>query len=156
MNALKSEKSELERRADRLGRWLFWFIFVIVAGLVAEYVPDLLGANGVVASAVRKIGEFLVIAGVTGELVIHSLQTRVETRIREINGAIGRKADRRIAKLKALAEQERLQRVQMERRIERRAINRNLTDEEIKALQETLKPFAGQRVSIPGSCWSVD
>lgn len=151
MNALKSEKHELEKRGDRLGQWLFGSILVIVVGLIGEYVPDLLGATGPASSVVRKTGEFLVIAGVAGELVIHWLQTRIETRIREVNGRIGRKAERRIAKLKRLAEQDRLARVKLETKLlefERRSADRDFSREERRQIIDAVRKFAGQRITV--------
>jgi hypothetical protein len=73
MNALKNEIGELEKQADRLEHWLFGSILVVV-GLIAEYV----GSTASIANAVRKIGEFLVIVGVVGELVIHSRASRMK------------------------------------------------------------------------------
>jgi hypothetical protein len=144
MNALKSEKHEVEKRAARLGHWMFASILVIVVGLIVEYIPDLLNETSTAAAAVRRIGEFLVIAGVASELVIHWLQTRVETRVREINDRISRKAERRIAKLHVQAEHERTERV----RLERQMADRVLSDEQSAELAEELAKFAGQKISI--------
>jgi len=50
----------------------------------------------------------------------------------------------RAVKAEQAAAEANLARAQMERRLVRLAINRRLTDEEIEALEERLKPFAGQ------------
>jgi hypothetical protein len=144
MNALKNEIGELEKQADRLEHWLFGSILVVVVGLIAEYVPDLLGSTARIANAVRKIGEFLVIVGVVGELVIHSRASRYETRIRKLNDEIFTDSERRIAELNARAEQDRLARVQLERRYAARRISGPMYE----ALCKVLPRYSGKRVDI--------
>lgn len=82
--------SALESRYDLLGWWLAFSTLVVVIGLVLEYWHDL--KKLVRAPWKRKlkllggfIGGVLITAGVTGELLIQSKLSGVETDLRNAN-----------------------------------------------------------------------
>lgn len=159
-------RKELERWSDRLSDWDQFFTAVLVAGLVIEYLPEVTYflhlISGSVAAMVRphaeqlrEFGGLLVIIGVVGEFGVGRRGSRVETDLREeynsaISAANGRIAEtlERAARAERAAKEADLARVKMEGRLVRRTVSRHLTDEEIEALQEKLKPLSGQRFAI--------
>jgi len=86
LTALESGISNLERLLDTLTVWLFISTLLVVIGLVVEYghdVKELFTArpyNRKLAQTV--IGGILITVGVTGELVIQFMASRVETDLR--------------------------------------------------------------------------
>jgi hypothetical protein len=92
----------------------------------------------------EAVGGALVVIGVFAEVAI-GLFIAYESKRAELkaNEEISQANDRAAQAEQAAAEAN-LARVQMEGRLVRLTINRHLTDEEIEALQERLKPFAGQ------------
>jgi hypothetical protein len=131
-NALKQEKSRLEKEIDRLGTAMLISILVVVLGLIVEYLLEFIpGINPNLIAITHRIGGGLVTLGVIGELVVEFMHGKRETRVREIN-------DSTIAELNALAEHERLARVKL---VEQLVKPHVLTEEARNEMIEILKAY---------------
>lgn len=94
------------------------------------------------------IGFSILVVAETFRYVYGRREKRLSEDAIEQEREVSRDNERRIADLNERAERDRLERVRMERRLVRRTISRNLSDDEVKALQRRLRVFAGQPFAI--------
>jgi len=122
------------------GRELSWAI-VNRTWPSQEAVGGALVVIGVFAEV--AIGLFIAYESKRAELKANEEISQANDRAAQANRVAAESLER-AAKAEQAAAEANLARVQMEGRLVRLTINRHLTDEEIEALQERLKPFAGQ------------
>ena len=148
----KNDRRALGQRLKRRQFWADSFAWLVGIGLLVEY------WNEIVDCFVNRhppslplIGGLLVTLGVLGEVLFGHLvlitsdkiQARADSDVAQAN-KIAAESLERAGKAEQSAAEANLARVEMESRLVRLTINRHLTDEEIEALRERLKPFAGQ------------
>jgi hypothetical protein len=176
-NDLQRSISGLESSLDHLGNWLLIATALVVLGLVLEYfhqIPESIrefkrkrswGPICIIA------GGLLITVGVAGELVVQNVASRQETALRKANDelftdlnteaakarkdagdAIERASviEKEAARLSKEAEDERMARVELERKV---AWRRIFKSEQPKAASG-IKRFAGQSALI--SCSATD
>jgi hypothetical protein len=82
----------LERLLTCLGHWLLFFTFLVVLGLVVEYIPEIIEKARTKQfpwkSVHTIIGGVLITAGVAGELYFEDRASKVETDLRMANDTI--------------------------------------------------------------------
>jgi hypothetical protein len=133
----------LESAIDKYDGRAEFFAWVVVIGVIVEYVPQ-------AAIFLRKptwisfrdlIGGLLIALGVAGEILFGAIASRKQNQLRDLSNTI-------IADLDLRAETERRARVQIEQQMARRTVSRLLSGDESTKLANALQPFAGQMFQI--------
>jgi len=128
----QNRKASLDRAVDRLSRWLEFWTFIVAAGLIVEYAPDIIDAfRKRHAPSLPVVGGIVITIGVVGELWIGLRSATRAIRLREVNDALiaeanerAATAEQRAAEANRAAEQERLERVKLEAKIAPRFLSR--------------------------------
>jgi hypothetical protein len=164
LSALQAVAKTLERSLDSLGFWLFAFTALVVVGLIVEYRYEVAEFWEEVRRPAAMFpwhkfwaiaGGIMVTVGVAGELIVGIKSSRKEGALRTINHGIealltnqASENDKEAKRLEAVAEQERLARVKLEKEI----MPRNLDELAQKKVAGELKQFAkslsGRKVEV--------
>lgn len=139
-DARRASKSdhEIEVEVDRLERCATACGVLVVIGVIGEYVPRVMefeacGTLWTMLAFRELFGGILIAVGVAGEVLFSKMAS-----LRQVQLSI--RKDHKVAELDVVAKQADLARAKIERRLQ----SRELTDEELEALKETVNQFAGQ------------
>src|SRR4051794_4433148 len=102
MNALKTEKSEFERKEDAIGIWMYGGMVLVLAGVIIETIPEFFGATGIFHIA-HRVGGSTVAVGLGVEFVAEFFASRYQSKLRDINGRLISETDERAAKAEQAA-----------------------------------------------------